>query len=400
MSSNLVLVLNCGSSSLKFAIIDPANGDEYISGLAECFNLPDARIKWKLDGEKADASLGAGAAHSEALQFIVNNIFSKKPELLANIKAIGHRIVHGGEKYTQSVVIDDSVLKGIEDAAAFAPLHNPAHLIGIREAFKAFPHLKHKNVAVFDTAFHTTMPKEAYLYAIPKELYEKHGIRRYGAHGTSHFYVSREAAKILNKPVDQTNVVICHLGNGASISAVKNGKCVETSMGLTPLEGLVMGTRSGDIDPAIMFFLHDNLKMSVADINNLLNKKSGLLGLTGVSSDCRYVSDNYDSNEDAKNALDVFVHRLVKYIGGYSMLLDGRLDAVVFTGGIGENAEDVRRLTLEKLGILGFKLDQERNLAARFGKGGNITKDDSSLALVIPTNEELVIAQDAARLTA
>ncbi|GAA5107071.1 acetate kinase [Orbus sasakiae] len=400
MSSNLVLVLNCGSSSLKFAIIDPANGDEYISGLAECFNLPDARIKWKLDGEKADASLGAGAAHSEALQFIVNNIFSKKPELLANIKAIGHRIVHGGEKYTQSVVIDDSVLKGIEDAAAFAPLHNPAHLIGIREAFKAFPHLKHKNVAVFDTAFHTTMPKEAYLYAIPKELYEKHGIRRYGAHGTSHFYVSREAAKILNKPVDQTNVVICHLGNGASISAVKNGKCVETSMGLTPLEGLVMGTRSGDIDPAIMFFLHDNLKMSVADINNLLNKKSGLLGLTGVSSDCRYVSDNYDSNEDAKNALDVFVHRLVKYIGGYSMLLDGRLDAVVFTGGIGENAEDVRRLTLEKLGILGFKLDQERNLAARFGKGGKITKDDSSLALVIPTNEELVIAQDAARLTA
>lgn len=400
MSSNLVLVLNCGSSSLKFAIIDPANGDEYISGLAECFNLPDARIKWKLDGEKADASLGAGAAHSEALQFIVNNIFSKKPELLANIKAIGHRIVHGGEKYTQSVVIDDSVLKGIEDAAAFAPLHNPAHLIGIREAFKAFPHLKHKNVAVFDTAFHTTMPKEAYLYAIPKELYEKHGIRRYGAHGTSHFYVSREAAKILNKPVDQTNVVICHLGNGASISAVKNGKCVETSMGLTPLEGLVMGTRSGDIDPAIMFFLHDNLKMSVADINNLFNKKSGLLGLTGVSSDCRYVSDNYDSNEDAKNALDVFVHRLVKYIGGYSMLLDGRLDAVVFTGGIGENAEDVRRLTLEKLGILGFKLDQERNLAARFGKGGKITKDDSSLALVIPTNEELVIAQDAARLTA
>lgn len=400
MSSNLVLVLNCGSSSLKFAIIDAANGDEYISGLAECFNLPDARIKWKLDGEKADASLGAGAAHSEALQFIVGNIFSKKPELLANIKAIGHRIVHGGEKYTQSVIINDSVLKGIEDAAAFAPLHNPAHLIGIREAFKAFPHLKNKNVAVFDTAFHTTMPKEAYLYAIPKELYEEHGIRRYGAHGTSHFYVSREAAKILNKPVDETNVVICHLGNGASISAVKNGKCVETSMGLTPLEGLVMGTRSGDIDPAIMFFLHDNLKMSVADINNLLNKKSGLLGLTGVSSDCRYVSDNYDSNEDAKNALDVFVHRLVKYIGGYSMLLDGRLDAVVFTGGIGENAEDVRRLTLEKLGILGFKLDQERNLAARFGKGGKITKDDSSLALVIPTNEELVIAQDAARLTA
>lgn len=400
MSSNLVLVLNCGSSSLKFAIIDPANGEEYISGLAECFNLPDARIKWKLDGEKAEDSLGAGAAHSQALQFIVNNIFSKKPELLANIKAIGHRIVHGGEKYTQSVVIDDTVLKGIEDASAFAPLHNPAHLIGIHESFAAFPHLKHKNVAVFDTAFHTTMPKEAYLYALPKELYEKHGIRRYGAHGTSHFYVSREAAKILNKPVEETNVITCHLGNGASITAVKNGKSVETSMGLTPLEGLVMGTRSGDIDPAIMFFLHDNLKMSVADINNLLNKKSGFLGLTGVSSDCRYVTDHYDTNEDAKNALNVFVHRLVKYIGAYAMLLDGRLDAIVFTGGIGENAEEIRRMALQKLSILGFELDQERNLAARFGKGGQITKDNSPLALVIPTNEELVIAQDAARLTA
>lgn len=400
MSNNVVLVLNCGSSSLKFAIIDPVNGDEYISGLAECFNLPEARIKWKLDGEKSEASLGAGAAHSQALQFIVKNIFSKKPELLANIKAIGHRIVHGGEKYTQSVIIDDSVLKGIEDAAAFAPLHNPAHLIGIKEAFAAFPHLKDKNVAVFDTAFHTTMPKEAYLYALPKELYEKHAIRRYGAHGTSHAYVSREAAKILNKPIEQTNVITCHLGNGASITAVKNGKCVETSMGLTPLEGLVMGTRSGDIDPAIMFFLHDNLKMSVADINNLLNKKSGLLGLTGVSSDCRYVEDHYGKDDGATNALDVFVHRLVKYIGGYSVLLDGRLDAIVFTGGIGENSGTVREKVMKKLSILGFELDQERNLAARFGKGGAINKEGTRCALVIPTNEELVIAQDAARLTA
>ncbi|WP_392562155.1 acetate kinase [Orbus sturtevantii] len=400
MSSNLVLVLNCGSSSLKFAIIDPTNGDEYISGLAECFNLPDARIKWKLDGQKGEASLGAGAAHSQALQFIVNNIFSKKPELLANIKAIGHRIVHGGEKYTSSVVIDDSVLKGIEDASAFAPLHNPAHLIGIRESFAAFPHLKDKNVAVFDTAFHTTMPKEAYLYALPKELYEKHGVRRYGAHGTSHYYVSREAAKMLNKSVDQLNVITCHLGNGASITAIKDGKSVETSMGLTPLEGLVMGTRSGDIDPAIMFFLHDNLNMSVADINDLLNKKSGLLGLTNVSSDCRYVEDNYGKEEGATNAFDVFVHRLVKYIGGYSMLLDGRLDAIIFTGGIGENSEGVRRHVIEKLAILGFELDQDKNLAARFGKDGFINKEGTRPALVIPTNEELVIAQDTARLTA
>lgn len=400
MSSNLVLVLNCGSSSLKFAIIDPTNGDEYISGLAECFNLPDARIKWKLDGKKAEASLGAGAAHSQALQFIVNDIFSTKPELLANITAIGHRIVHGGEKYNQSVVIDSTVLKGIEEAAAFAPLHNPAHLIGIREAFAAFPDLRNKNVAVFDTAFHTTMPKEAYLYALPNELYKKHGIRRYGFHGTSHYYVSREAAKMLNKSIDETNVITCHLGNGASVSAVKNGKCVETSMGLTPLEGLVMGTRCGDIDPAIIFFLYDNLKMSMTDINDLLNKKSGLLGLTGASSDCRYVTDNYSSDENAKNALDVFVHRLVKYIGAYSVLLDGRLDAIIFTGGIGENSEEVRRMAIDKLAILGFELDQEKNLAARFGNSGFINKTGSRTALVIPTNEELVIAQDAARLTA
>lgn len=400
MLSNLILILNCGSSSLKFAILDPKTGKEYISGLAECFHLPEARIKWKLDGGKFEAPLGAGAAHSEALTFLVNTIFAAKSELIENIRAIGHRIVHGGEKYTESVVIDHSVLEGIKVASAFAPLHNPAGLTGIIEAFKMFPHLKDKNVAVFDTAFHTTMPKEAYLYAIPLDLYKDHAIRRYGFHGTSHYYVSREAAKMLNKPVEKLNVITCHLGNGASVTAIKNGKCVETSMGLTPLEGLVMGTRSGDIDPAIMFFLHNNLHMSVDEINTLLNKKSGLRGLTGVSSDCRYVEDHYGKDEGATDAMDVFIHRLVKYIGGYSMLMDGRLDGIVFTGGIGENSEGVRSRVLARLDILGFELDQERNLAARFGKSGVITTDNSKPALVIPTNEELVIAQDAARLTA
>ena len=235
MSSKLVLVLNCGSSSLKFAIIDPTNGDEFLSGLAECFNLPEARIKWKMDGEKHEAPLGAGAAHSEALNFIVNTILAAKPELSAQISSIGHRIVHGGEKFTSSVVIDDEVIAGIKAAIPFAPLHNPAHLIGIEEARKSFPHLIGKNVAVFDTAFHQTMPEEAYLYALPYELYSEHSIRRYGAHGTSHYYVSREAAKKLNKPVDELNVITCHLGNGGSVSAIVNGKCVDTSMGLTPL---------------------------------------------------------------------------------------------------------------------------------------------------------------------
>lgn len=398
--SKLVLVLNCGSSSLKFAIINAANGEEHLSGLAECFSLPEARIKWKMDGAKHEEALGAGAAHSEALNFIVNTILAQKPELSASLTAIGHRIVHGGEKFTESALITDDVLQGIKAAIPFAPLHNPAHLIGIAEAFKSFPSLKDKNVAVFDTAFHTTMPEESYLYALPYSLYKDHGVRRYGAHGTSHFFVSQEAAKMLNKPIDELNVITCHLGNGGSVTAVRNGKCVDTSMGLTPLEGLVMGTRSGDIDPAIIFHLHDSLGMSVEQINKLLTKESGLLGLTEVTSDCRYVEDNYETKADAKRAMDVFCHRLAKYIGAYTALMDGRLDAVVFTGGIGENAAMVRELTLDKLGLLGFEIDHERNLAARFGKSGTITKDGSRLAVVIPTNEELVIAQDASRLTA
>ncbi|MCG8708129.1 acetate kinase [Brenneria sp. 4F2] len=400
MSSKLVLVLNCGSSSLKFAIIDAVNGEEYLSGLAECFHLPEARIKWKIDGGKQEAALGAGAAHSEALNFIVNTILSQKPDLSAQLVAIGHRIVHGGEKFTQSAVIDSDVLQGIKDSVPFAPLHNPAHLIGIAEALKSFPKLADKNVAVFDTAFHQTMPEESYLYALPYKLYKDHHIRRYGAHGTSHYFVTQRAAEALNKPVEELNVITCHLGNGGSVTAVRNGKCIDTSMGLTPLEGLVMGTRSGDIDPAIVFHLHDSLGMSIDEINKLLTKESGLLGLTEVTSDCRYVEENHTTKEDAKRAMSVFCHRLAKYIGAYCALMEGRLDAVVFTGGIGENAAMVRELTLNKLGLLGFEVDHERNLAARFGNSGNIATDSSRPALVIPTNEELVIAQDALRLTA
>lgn len=400
MSSKLVLVLNCGSSSLKFAIIDPVNGEEQLSGLAECFHLPEARIKWKIDGTKNEAALGAGAAHSEAMTFIVNQILTQKPELAQAISAIGHRIVHGGEKFTQSVVINDEVVEGIKASIPFAPLHNPAGIIGLEEAKKAFPHLNDKHVAVFDTAFHQTMPVEAYLYALPYNLYKEHGIRRYGAHGTSHYYVSQQAAKELNKSINELNVITCHLGNGGSVTAVVNGQSVDTSMGLTPLEGLVMGTRSGDIDPAIVFHLHDALGMSVDKINTLLTKESGILGLTEVTNDCRYVEDNYNTKPDAKRAMDVYCHRLAKYIAAYCVLMEGRLDAIVFTGGIGENSALVRELTLKKLSLIGIKYDHERNLAARFGKSGKITTDDSIPVLVIPTNEELVIAQDASRLTA
>ncbi|MDG6236099.1 acetate kinase [Glaesserella parasuis] len=397
MSKN-ILILNCGSSSLKFAILDPASGDEKLSGLAENFNLVDARIKWKLNGEKGAADLGAGAAHSEALNYIVKNILGA--ELKDSIGAIGHRIVHGGEKYTSSIVITDEVVAGIKEAAAFAPLHNPAHLIGIEEAFKAFPELKEKNVAVFDTAFHQTMPEHAYLYALPYSLYKEHGVRRYGFHGTSHYYVSREVAKVVGVEPSKVNVITCHLGNGASVAAIRNGECIDTSMGFTPLEGLVMGTRSGDLDPAIIFFMHNTLGMSVKEIEETLVKKSGLLALTEVTSDCRYVEDNYATHAEAKRAMDVFCYRLAKYIGSYMAALgDDHLDAIVFTGGIGENAGPVRELTLNYLKLFGIKVDSEKNMAARFGKSGEITAADSAFrAFVIPTNEELVIAQDTARL--
>ncbi|UNB74906.1 acetate kinase [Escherichia coli] len=403
MSSKLVLVLNCGSSSLKFAILDAVNGDEYLSGLAECFHLPEARIKWKMDGSKQEAELGAGAAHSEALNFIVNTILAQKPELSgAAPTAIGHRIVHGGEKYTSSAVIDESVIHGIKDAASFAPLHNPGSPDRYRRSSEILSTAeKTKNVAVFDTAFHQTMPEESLplrpaLQPVQRARYPS--LRR--VRHQPLLCKLREAAKMLNKPVEELNIITCHLGNGGSVSAIRNGKCVDTSMGLTPLEGLVMGTRSGDIDPAIIFHLHDTLGMSVDAINKMLTKESGLLGLTEVTSDCRYVEDNYQEKADAKRAMDVYCHRLAKYIGSYTALMDGRLDAVIFTGGIGENAAMVRELSLGKLGVLGFEVDHERNLAARFGKSGFINKEGTRPAVVIPTNEELVIAQDASRLTA
>ncbi|MBU2897785.1 acetate kinase [Vibrio hepatarius] len=394
--SKLVLVLNCGSSSLKFAIVDAKNGNEHLTGLAECLHLPEARIKWKLDG-KHEAQLGEGAAHDEALSFIVETILASKPELAQQLKAIGHRVVHGGEKFTQSALIDTDVLQGIEDCATLAPLHNPAAIIGIKAAQKAFPNLP--MAAVFDTAYHQSMPEEAYLYALPYNLYKTQGIRRYGMHGTSHLFIAREAANRLGKPETELNIINCHLGNGASVCAIKNGKSVDTSMGLTPLEGLVMGTRCGDIDPAIIFHLHDTLGYSVDKINTMLTKESGLAGLTEVTSDCRFVEDNYGTKEEATRAMDVFCHRLAKYVAGYTATLDGRLDAIIFTGGIGENSGPIREMVLNRLGIFGIEVDSQANLKARFGGEGTITTGSSRIpAMVISTNEELVIAEDTARL--
>ncbi|PKG56430.1 acetate kinase [Shewanella sp. Choline-02u-19] len=396
MSNKLVLVLNCGSSSLKFAVIDALTGDDQISGLAECFGLEDSRIKWKVSGEKHEANLGAFTAHREAVEYIVKNILGEYPQIAEKIQVIGHRIVHGGEKYTQSVIIDETVIKGIEESAVFAPLHNPAHLIGIRASLASFPELP--QVAVFDTAFHQTMPEHAYIYALPYKLYREHGIRRYGAHGTSHLFISREAAKALGKEISDTNIICAHLGNGASVTAIKGGKSVDTSMGLTPLEGLVMGTRCGDIDPSIVYHLINKLGYTPDEVNNLMNKQSGLLGISELTNDCRGIEEGYESgHKGATLALEIFCYRLAKYIASYTVPL-GRLDALVFTGGIGENSDLIREKVLSLLAIFNFKVDNERNTAARFGKQGKITTDEGPVAMVIPTNEEWVIAQDSVAL--
>ncbi|VFP82875.1 acetate kinase [Candidatus Erwinia haradaeae] len=399
MSNNLVLVLNCGSSSLKFSVLDPKSGEEPLSGLAECFYLNNARIHWRLNGITNESYLGHGTAHKEALNFIVKTILKTQSEILEKISAIGHRIVHGGPKIIKSSIINDALIQDIQNASSFAPLHNPAHIVGINEALKNFPHLSKKNVAVFDTAFHQTMPEASYLYALPYQLYKKYGIRRYGAHGTSHKYITQETAKVLQKPVSNLHIITCHLGNGSSIAAILKGQCVDTSMGLTPLEGLVMGTRSGDIDPSIIFFLHNKLGMRMDDIHHMLTHKSGLLGLTDVSSDCRYLEENYTCNADAKRAMDVYCHRLAKYIASYTALMEGQLDAIIFTGGIGENSYMVRELTLNKLSLLGVKIDHQSNLSARFGRSGFINQDNTLPILVLPTKEELLIARDAILLT-
>tara|TARA_R110001583_G_scaffold6618_1_gene33517 strand:- start:20296 stop:21495 length:1200 start_codon:yes stop_codon:yes gene_type:complete len=396
MSNKLVLVLNCGSSSLKFAVINAATGEEVISGLAECFNLPDARIKWTLSGEKEVMHLPANSAHSEAISYIVEEIIKKEQGLAEQFVAVGHRVVHGGEKFTESVIIDPEVCKSINECASLAPLHNPAAVMGIRAARSAFPELP--QVAVFDTAFHQTMPAKAFLYALPYHLYKEKGVRRYGMHGTSHLYVSQEAAKALNKPIEETNVITAHLGNGGSITAVKGGKSVDTSMGMTPLEGLVMGTRSGDIDPSIIEHLVTREGYTLAGVMDMLQKQSGLLGISGVSSDCRDVLEaSEEGNKGAILARDIFCYRLAKYIAAYAVPL-GRIDALVFTGGIGENADMIREQVLNHLTIFGYQVDSEKNKATKLGKQGIITKDNSPIAMVIPTNEEWVIAKDSAAL--
>jgi acetate kinase len=394
MPQQYVLVLNCGSSSLKFAIIDAQSGNETLSGLAECLGLENASLKYKLNGNKHTVSLAPNAQHAQAIAVLVQLINDNK--LSDQLIAVGHRVVHGGENFTGSVIINEDVISAITKVSALAPLHNPANLVGIAAAIKAFGSLP--QIAVFDTAFHQTMPSKAYLYALPYSLYKEHSVRRYGFHGTSHYFVSGQAAEVLQKPIKDINLISAHLGNGCSVTAIKGGKSVDTSMGITPLEGLVMGTRSGDVDPGLFSFL-SNLGYSAKKIDNLLNKESGLLGLSQLSNDCRTIEEEYEKqNPQAILALDVFCYRLAKYIASYTVPL-GKLDAIIFTGGIGENSHLIREKVLNLLTIFGLSVDNDKNLAARFGQSGVITNNNSGpIALVIPTNEEWVIAQDSAQL--
>ena len=394
--SKLILVLNCGSSSLKGAVLNSENGDVLLSCLGEKLNLADAYITFKVNGQKERVDLSATPNHTGAVGAMLEKL--KAMGLDSQIGAIGHRVVSGGEEYSESVLIDDSVMAAIEKCIPLAPLHNPANLLGIRAAqdiFKGLP-----NVAVFDTAFHQTMPEHAYMYAIPRKFYRELGLRRYGFHGTSYRFVAEEAANVLGADKNNLNLVNAHLGNGASITAVRNGKSMDTSMGLTPLEGLVMGTRSGDVDPSIFSFLADNLKLSTQQITDILNKESGLMGISELSSDCRVIEEeSLNGHEGAVLALEMFSYRLAKYVASMAVAAGG-LDALVFTGGIGENSDIIREKVLNYCAFLGFSVDKEANTAARFGKAGVITAADSKVkAVVIPTNEELMIAQDTARLS-
>ncbi|MBP5244602.1 MAG: acetate kinase [Succinivibrio sp.] len=393
------LVVNCGSSSVKFAILDPKDGHVFLNGIAEALGLEDARISWKFNGgDKTEQSLGAGADHKKALEYLVKNVLAKDQALLDSIVACGHRIVQGGDIYSEPTLINDEVEENIRKVIPFAPLHNPAHLLGIDAARASFPSIPH--VAVFDTAFHQTMPPKAYRYAIPEEYYTDLHLRKYGAHGTSHMFLSQEAAKLLGKPVEQCNIITCHLGNGASISAVKGGKCIDTSMGLTPLDGLIMGTRCGSIDASVAFFLCDKMGMTPEEVKEVFNKKSGMMAVSGVSSDFRpIVAGMKEGNERCKLALEMYAYRLAKFIASYYVPL-GHVDAIVFSGGVGENGPVTRKLVLKELEeSFGIKIDEAANEHAKVFMGVDkqlITAPDSSVKVfVIATNEELMIARSA-----
>ena len=388
-----ILVLNCGSSSLKYQLINMETEEVLASGKYERIGEDEAFITHKVNGQKIEIKHPA-KTHEEAVDFTLKQLINpeyKVIDSLDEISAIGHRLVHGGEKINKSVIITDEVVEVLKECIDLAPLHNPAGIIGIEACKKVMP--GKPMVGVFDTAFHQTMPKERYIYPIPYEYYKKYGIRKYGFHGTSHRFVSKRVAEVMNKPIEDLKIITCHLGQGASLCAVDAGKSVDTSMGLTPLAGIPMGTRSGDIDPSIVTFLMNKENLTPDQMDNILNKKSGKLGVSGVSFDDRDIEKAMaEGNERAKLAIDTFVYQVIGYIGRFAAQMNG-VDAITFAGGVGENGIDVRKQICESLSFLGVKIDEEKNNCR--GKEVEISTPDSNVKVfVIPTDEELTIARD------
>ncbi len=393
-----VLVINCGSSSLKYQLINMKNEEVLAKGLAERIGIEGSQVKHEATGKEKVVYTEPLATHKEAINTVLKALLDAEHgavKSLEEIDAVGHRVVHGGEKFAGSVIITDEVIKTMEECTDLAPLHNPPNIIGINACKELLPNVT--MVGVFDTAFHQTMPEQAYIYPLPYELYEELGIRRYGFHGTSHKFVSQRVGAMTGKNIEDLKIITCHLGNGASVTAINGGKSVDTSMGLTPLEGLVMGTRCGDIDPAIVTFLMEKKNLSIKEVNNLMNKESGVLGISGVSSDFRDLENAAaEGNNRAQLALDIFHYTVKKYIGLYAAAMGG-VDAVVFTAGLGENSPTSREAICEGLGFMGIEVDSAKNNVR--GKEVEVSKDGAKVKVfVIPTNEELMIARDTKSL--
>ncbi|MGN0343474.1 MAG: acetate/propionate family kinase [Lachnospiraceae bacterium] len=393
-----VLVINCGSSSLKYQVIDSETEQVLAKGLCERIGIDGRLVYTPAGGEKEVSNLDM-PTHKQAIQYVIDALTNEKTGIIKSldeIGAVGHRLVHGGEKFACSTLINDDVIKAVEECSDLAPLHNPANLIGVRACQELMPNTP--MAGVFDTAFHQTMPLEAYMYGIPYEYYEKYKVRKYGFHGTSHSFVSKRMAELLGKPIEDLKIIVCHLGNGSSVCAVDGGRSVDTSMGLSPLEGLIMGTRSGDIDPSVMEFICKKENMDINGIMEVLNKKSGVQGLSGVSSDFRDLQAGAaEGNDRCAMAVDVFCYRVLKYIGAYVAAMNG-VDAIAFTAGLGENDEIVRRKIVSRLGYLGITLDDEVNDNGR-GKEIAISTPDSKVPVwIVPTNEELAIARETVAL--
>lgn len=394
-----VLVINCGSSSLKYQLMNPETREVYAKGLCERIGIDGSKMEYEVPAKDYEIKVQQPMpTHKEALELVINAITDKEHGVIASVEeveAIGHRVVHGGETFAKSVLLTEEVMKAIEENNELAPLHNPANLMGVRTCMALMP--GKPNVAVFDTAFHQTMPAEAYMYALPYEDYTELKVRKYGFHGTSHLYVSETMREIMGNP-EHSKIIVCHLGNGASVSAVLDGKSVDTSMGLTPLQGLMMGTRCGDIDPAAVLFIKNKRGLTDKEMDNRLNKESGILGIFGKSSDCRDMEDGVAAGDArAKLAEDMFIYRIKSYVGAYAAAMGG-VDAICFAGGIGENAAGIRERVIESLGFMGAKIDKAVNSVRKKGNVKLSTEDSKVLVYKIPTNEELVIARDTYRI--